>query len=97
MFNNLIYSFKIVIFYFYSHECYDLNNLVNKIRNEDLKGKNVHIEFVDVEDKKNKKIIEKLKLNIYPFFNIYKNGILIEQLLGTLDNIQDKLSLYINI
>ena len=97
MFDSLLCSFKIVIFYFYSEECFELNKLVNKIKNEELHGKNVHIEFINVEEEKNKKLIEKLKLNIYPFFNIYKNGVLIEQLLGTLDNIHDKLSLYINI
>ena len=67
------------------------------IKNHDLQGKNVYIEFVNVEEKKNKILIEKLNVNIYPFFNIYKSsGVLIEQLLVQ-DNIQDKLSLYINI
>tara|TARA_B100001057_G_C22825348_1_gene941183 strand:+ start:821 stop:1114 length:294 start_codon:yes stop_codon:yes gene_type:complete len=97
MFDSLLCSFKIVIFYFYSEECLDLNKLVNIIKDEELQGKNVHIEFINVEEERNKKFIEKLKLNIYPFFNIYKNGVLIEQLLGTLDNIHDKLNLYINI
>ena len=97
MIDNILSSFKIVIFYFYSEECSDLNSLIKNIKNHDLQGKNVYIEFVNVEEKKNKILIEKLNVNIYPFFNIYKNGVLIEQLLGTLDNIQDKLSLYINI
>ena len=88
---------KLLYFIFSTEECSDLNSLIKNIKNHDLQGKNVYIEFVNVEEKKNKILIEKLNVNIYPSFNIYKNGVLIEQLLGTLDNIQDKLSLYINI
>ena len=97
MINKIINSYKIVIFYFYSKECFELNKLINKINNEELGGKNVHIKFIDVDERENLNLINNLELNIYPFFYIYKNGILIEQLLGTLDNIHNKLSLYINI
>ena len=90
-FNNLIESKKIVIVYFYNRECIKTNKIF-----KELKEKNNNVLFLDydVENEKNKDLLEILEVNIYPYFYIYKNGVKIDQLLGTL-NIKKILSQYI--
>ena len=95
-YNKLINSKKIVIIYFYSDECVKTSNIINKLE-QNLNGKNVLIAKYNVDEPYTKTLIERLDIKSYPFFYIYKNGILIDQILGILDNIENILNLYINI
>jgi hypothetical protein len=89
-YNNLVQSRKIVIVYFYNCECIKTNDIYTSL----TKKNNVLFLSYDVEDSKNTKLIEKLDLKIYPYFYIYKNGEMIDQILGTL-NINKILSQYV--
>ena len=90
-YKDLILSTKIVIVYFYNYEC----NKTNKYFNILTKLDNVLYLKYDIDNKDNNKLIEYLDLKIYPHFYIYKNGELIDQILGTL-NIGNILKQYIN-
>jgi thioredoxin-like negative regulator of GroEL len=95
-YNKLINSKKIVIIYFYSDECLKISNILDKLDNE-LNGKNVLISRYNVEESNTKILIETFDIKCYPFFYIYKNGVLIDQILGIFVNIETILNLYINI
>lgn len=86
----LVQSKKIVIVYFYSKECIKTNTIYDSL----AKKNNVLLLKYDVEDIKNKKLIEELDVKIYPYFYIYKNGEMIDQILGTL-NVDKILSQYV--
>ena len=90
-FNKLVESKKITIVYFYNNECIKTNKIYSE-----LKEKNPNVLFIsyDVENKKNQKILDVLQVNIYPYFYIYKNGLKIDMILGTL-NIMKILSQYV--
>ena len=86
----LVKSKKIVIVYFYSKECEKTNNIYKSL----AKKNNVLLIKYDVEDIKNNKLIQELDVKIYPYFYIYKNGEMIDQILGTL-NVDKILSQYV--
>ena len=89
-YKKLIQSKKIVLVYFFNYECVKTNLVFNSLK----KNNNVLFLSYDVEDNNNKKLIEILDLKIYPYFYVYKNGIMIDQILGTL-NIEKILSQYV--
>lgn len=89
-----INSKKIVIIYFYNNECIKTCNI---LENLDQNKQNVLIEKLNIEDNKNKNIIDRLDVKCFPSFFIYKNGVLIDEIIGTLDKIENILNLYINI
>jgi thioredoxin-like negative regulator of GroEL len=90
-YNNLINSKKIVIIYFNSNECSDTNDIFLDFEKN---NKNfILLERINVEE--NQELVKYLDLKCYPFFYIYKNGKLIDQILGTLD-IEKILSQYLN-
>lgn len=89
-YTNLIKSYNICIFFFYSKECMEL---FNKIKNIEIPHKN-KISFVEIEN--NISLIKEIKLKSYPFFKIYKDGILIEDIIGTYANIENIIRLHIS-
>jgi hypothetical protein len=91
-YKNRIQSKKIVIVYFYSNECIKTNEVYKSII---TKKSNVLFLSYNVEENKNKKLIESLDVKIYPYFYIYKNGVMIDQILGTL-NVYKILSQYVS-
>ena len=91
-YKSRIQSKKIVIVYFYSNECIKTNEIYKSLS---TKKNNVLFLSYNVEDSKNKKLIESLDVKIYPYFYIYKNGEMIDQILGTL-NIDKILSQYVS-
>ena len=91
-YKSRIQSKKIVIVYFYSSECIKTNEIYKTLS---TKKNNVLFLSYNVEDSKNKKLIESLDVKIYPYFYIYKNGDMIDQILGTL-NIDKILSQYVS-
>ena len=86
----LVKSKKIVIVYFYSKECIKTNKIYDSLE----KKNNVLLLKYDVENIKNKKLIQVLDVKVYPYFYIYKNGEMIDQILGTL-NVDKILSQYV--
>ena len=92
-FNKIIKSKKIIIIYFYSEECEKINKIVDNIIN--INKVNVNVKKYDINDTKNEELIKLLNFKSYPFFYIYKDNKLLDQLLGTL-NIKLLLNLYIN-
>ena len=92
-YKNLILSKKIVIVYFNNYECKKTNSIFDSFKQ--LKNNNAFLLNYDVENPINIELIEYLELKCFPFFYIYKNGILIDQILGTL-NIENILIQYLN-
>ena len=90
-YKDLIKSTKIVIVYFYNYECSKTNNIFNSLKRE----QNVLYLKYDIEDKNCNKLIEYLDIKVFPYFYIYKNGELIDKILGTL-NIEKILEQYIS-
>lgn len=90
-YNNLINCKKIVVIYFNSNECINTNKIFLDFEKNNKKF--ILLERINVEE--NQELIKYLDLKCYPFFYIYKNGKLIDQILGTLD-IEKILSQYLN-
>lgn len=90
-YNNLINCKKIVVIYFNSSECINTNKIFLDFEKNNKKF--ILLERINVEE--NQELIKYLDLKCYPFFYIYKNGKLIDQILGTLD-IEKILSQYLN-
>ena len=90
-YNNLINSRKIVVIYFNSNECINTNKIFLDFEKNNKKF--ILLERINVEE--NTELIKYLDLKCYPFFYIYKNGKLIDQILGTLD-IEKILRQYLN-
>ena len=90
-YNNLINSRKIVVIYFNSNECINTNKIFLDFEKNNKKF--ILLERINVEE--NIELIKYLDLKCYPFFYIYKNGKLIDQILGTLD-IEKILRQYLN-
>ena len=88
-YTNLVKSYRVCIFFFYSKECHEL---YDKIKTIETSHKN-KICFVDIDH--NISLIKEIKLKSYPFFKIYKDGILIEDIIGTYDNIENIIRLHI--
>lgn len=82
-YKNLVLSKKIVIVYFFNEECIKTNKIYNILKN---KNNNKHILFLDynVDNNSNQDLINIIDLRCYPYFFVYKNGILIDQILGIL-------------
>ena len=92
--NALINSKKIVIIYFYSDECITISNIVDRLV---FSNTNLLIHKYNVDDNINKHMINKLDVKCYPSFFIYKHGELIDEIIGTMDKLENILNLYINI
>jgi hypothetical protein len=92
-YNNLILSKKIVIVYFHNYECEKTNNIFDYFKKN--KNNNVLLINYDVENINNTELITHLDLKCFPFFYVYKNGFLIDQILGTL-NIEKIISQYLS-
>jgi thiol-disulfide isomerase/thioredoxin len=90
-YKQLVISKKIVIVYFFNEECIKTNNIYNNLKNN---NKNVLFLDYDVEKKDNQKLINIIDLKCYPYFFVYKNGKLIDQILGTL-NVEKILGQYV--
>ena len=81
------------IYYFYSKQC---ESLTNKIKNLQSKTNgNSKFYFIDVENEKNIKYIDKFNPTSYPQFFIIRNGVCIETIFGTYKNIISILEYYI--
>ena len=93
-FNKIIKSKKIIIIYFYSEECENINKIVENLIN--INKANVNVKKYDINDTNNEALIKLLNIKSYPFFYIYKDNKLVDQILGSL-NIKLLLNLYINI
>jgi hypothetical protein len=95
-YNKVINSKKIVIIYFYNEECLKTNIIVSKLEcnlNDDI----VYIKKYNIDDAETNILIQQLEVCCFPFFFIYKNGKQIDKILGTLDNVENIINLYINI
>lgn len=93
-YKQLVISKKIVIVYFFNEECIKTNNIYNNLKNNKNNNKNVLFLDYDVEKKDNQKLINIIDLKCYPYFFVYKNGKLIDQILGTL-NVEKILGQYV--
>ena len=91
-YKSLVESKKLVIVYLYSKECVKTNKIFNSLK----KNNNILFLNYDVEDINNKCLLKYLDLKCYPYFYIYKNGKLIDQILGTL-KIEKILNQYLSI
>ena len=91
-YNTLINSKKIVIVYFYNFECIKTNRIFNNLKKKKIN--NCLLIDYDVENKKNEELLENIDLSCFPYFYIYKNGKMIDQILGTL-NIEKILNQYL--
>ena len=91
-YKQLVISKKIVIVYFFSEECIKTNSIYDNLKNNN--NKNVLFLDYDVEKKENQKLISIIDLKCYPYFFVYKNGKLIDQILGTL-NVEKILGQYV--
>ena len=91
-YTQLIKTHSVCIFFFYSQEC---NTLYNKIKTLETSSKS-KIFFIDINESKNSDLIKEIKLQSYPFFKIYKDGKLIENIIGTYDNIDTIVNLHIS-
>lgn len=92
-FNNIINSKKIVIVYFYNKECIKTNNIFKNLK-LNLNKYCLLVDY-DVESEENKILINEIDLYCFPYFYIYKNGVLIDQILGTL-NVEKILKQYLS-
>ena len=90
-YTELIKNHSVCIFFFYSQEC---NTLYNKIKALETSSKSKII-FIDV-NQNNNVLIKEIKLQSYPFFKIYKDSKLIENIIGTYDNIDTIVNLHIS-
>ena len=88
-FNSLIKQKNIFIVYFTNSEFEILNNNI-----EILSKKMGEPNFLIIDIDKNKKLVENLFINSIPFFYIYKNGELIEEIFGNYKNINDIIKLH---
>lgn len=93
-YKQLVISKKIVIVYFFNEECIKTNNIYDNLKNNKNNNKNVLLLDYDVEKKDNQKLINIIDLKCYPYFFVYKNGKLIDQILGTL-NVEKILGQYV--
>lgn len=92
-FNNTINSKKLVIVYFYNNECIKTNNIFKNLK-LNLNKYSLLVDY-DVESEENKIVINEINLCCFPYFYIYKNGVLIDQILGTL-NVEKILKQYLS-
>ena len=88
-FNSLIKQKNIFIVYFTNSEFEILNNNI-----EILSKKMGEPNFLIIDIDKNKKLVENLFIKSIPFFYIYKNGELIEEIFGNYKNINDIIKLH---
>ena len=77
------------VYFFYSQECQNLYNTISNIETSNQSK----IFFIDID--KNIELIKELNLKSYPFFKIYKNNVLIENIIGTYHNIDHIIKLHI--
>lgn len=89
-YTNLIKTHSVCIFFFYSNDCQNLYNTISSIETSNQSK----IFFIDVEQ--NIELVKELKLKSYPFFKIYKNNVLIENIIGTYQNIDNIINLHIS-
>lgn len=88
-FNNLVKRPNIFVVLFTNKEFKNLNNNIN-ILSKELNQTNFLIIDIDL----NKKIIEDLFIKSIPFFHIYKNGKLIEEIFGNYKDIYNIIRLH---
>lgn len=94
-YKQLVISKKIVIVYFFNEECIKTNKIYDELKNTNNNNKkNILFLDYDVEKKNNKNLINIIDLKCYPYFFVYKNGKLIDQILGTL-NVERILGQYV--
>ena len=72
-YNRIIQNNYLVVFFFYSDDYSILLENIDKLR---VKYNTIYM--VNVEDKNNTELIEKLFITSCPIFRIYKNHVLIE-------------------
>ena len=95
-YSKIITKTKIVIVYFFSNECYKCNIIFKNLKEKYKNKNNVSFFEYDIENIENEKLLDEINLKSYPFFYIYKNGVLIDSILGSLD-VKKILDLYSNI
>lgn len=91
-YNNNITNYSVCIYFFYSQECKQIYDKI-KLLETSAKSK---IYFIDVFQKENINLINELNVKTYPSFKIYKNKKLIENIIGTYDNISSIIDLHIS-
>lgn len=81
---------KFVIVFFYSKDFKELYNLTKKMNDKCIKRNlyNIFL-FIDTDNSENKEIIENEFIKSIPLFRIYRNGIVIEEILGNYENIEN--------
>lgn len=90
-YNNNIKNYSLCIYFFYSPECI---NIYNEIKNIQTSHKS-KIYFVDISKVENHNLLLELNIKSYPSFKIYKNTKLIENIIGTYNNISSIINLHI--
>ena len=88
-FYSLIKKKNIYIVYFTNNEFKTLNNNISILSKEIDESK-----FLIIDIDQNKKLVEELFIKSIPFFYIYKNGKLIEEIFGNYKNINNIIKLH---
>lgn len=90
-YNNNIQNYNLCIYFFYSTECI---NIYDQIKNIETSHKS-NIYFIDITKEENQNLLFELNIKSYPSFKIYKNKKLIENIIGTYNNIFSIINLHI--
>ena len=88
-FNNIISKRKLVVIYFYSKNCQEITNKINKFL-ENIYNLNILFYCVDVY--KNDSIVKKNDITTFPVLHLYKDNEFIKELFCNINNLNEILN-----
>lgn len=88
-FNNIISKRKLVVIYFYSKNCEEITNKINKFLENIY---NLNILFYSVDVYKNDSIVKKNDITTFPVLHLYKDNEFIKELFCNINNLNEILN-----
>ena len=88
-FNELVNNNEKILIIFFT------SNLFSKLNNEISYLQKTYKNILTIDVDKNEQLVFDLNLKSIPFFHIYKNNIIIEEILGNYKNISDIIKIHL--